>query len=243
MARDLNTKDFLNELEKLGATLRRDIEAKQRDIDPSPQAIMGRRKKVLAGDFEYFVYTYFPHHMWLDKGQKPSDFQQYFMNWYPKAIGLNNGWKHWFVAPRGEGKSTLAVKIAPIYVAVLALLQDEEICKALQLHKPAKFIDYVILFGAEAKMPAKTLEVVKTELLNNGNLKLDFPEICESSSTWKIGEFVTPQGVRFESRGAEQSVRGAFHGASRPKLLLSDDIITDKEAKSSTERDNRWAFL
>ncbi|MEC4091925.1 hypothetical protein, partial [Pseudoalteromonas rubra] len=42
---------------------------------------------------------------------------------------------------------------------------------------------------------------------------------------------------------AEQSVRGAFHGASRPKLLLSDDIITDKEAKSSTERDNRWAFL
>ncbi len=38
-------------------------------------------------------------------------------------------------------------------------------------------------------------------------------------------------------------MRGAFHGASRPKVLLSDDIITDAEAKSPTERESRWRFL
>jgi hypothetical protein len=243
MAKDISSKEFLEEIDKITASLRRDIEAKQRNIDPSPAAVKARRKRVLGGDFKYFVYTYFPHHMWLDDDQVPSEFQDYFMKWFPEALALKNGWKNWFVAPRGEGKSTLAVKLAPIYVATLALLQDEAIRKETGLAKPPLFIDYVILFGAEAKMPAKTLEVVKTELLNNNNLKLDFPELCQASPLWKIGEFATAQGVRFESRGAEQSVRGAFHGASRPKLLLGDDIITDKEARSATERDNRWAFL
>ncbi|PAJ71717.1 hypothetical protein CJF42_25215, partial [Pseudoalteromonas sp. NBT06-2] len=42
---------------------------------------------------------------------------------------------------------------------------------------------------------------------------------------------------------ADQAVRGAFHGASRPKLLMCDDIITDKEAKSATERETRWRFI
>ncbi|MEC8325872.1 MAG: hypothetical protein VX100_07230 [Pseudomonadota bacterium] len=239
----MRSNDFLEEIEKIAGALRRDIEAKQRDIDPSPAAITERRKRVLGGDFAFFVYTYFPHHMWLDEGQTPSDFQDYFCNWLPEALKLSNGWKNWFVAPRGEGKSTLGVKIAPIYVAILALLQDEDIRNELGLARPDIFIDYLILFGAEAKMPAKTLEVVKTELLNNNNLALDFPEVCGASPVWKIGEFVTLQGVRFESRGADQSVRGAFHGASRPKLLLADDIITDKEAKSPTERDSRWRFL
>lgn len=240
---DMNSKDFLEEINRITGALRRDIEAKERNLDPSPKGIKARRKRVLGGDFEFFVYTYFPHHMWLDDGQKPSEFQAYFMKWFPNAIELTNGWKNWFAAPRGEGKSTLAVKIAPIYIAALALLQDEEIRQSLGLNKPNIFMDYVILFGAEAKMPAKTLEVVKTELLNNNNLSLDFPEICSASAVWKIGEFVTPQGVRFESRGADQHVRGAFHGASRPKLLLSDDILTDKEAKSPTERDSRWRFM
>jgi len=240
---DINSKDFLEELDKIAAMLRRDIEAKARKMDPSPEAIRARRKRVLSGDFQFFVYTYFPHHMWLDAGASPSEFQQYFMDWLPKALLLNSGWKHWYVAPRGEAKSTLGCKLAPVYVAVLALLNDEAVCKETGLKPLPLPIDYVILFGAEAKMPAKTLEVVKTELLSNSNLSLDFPELCQPSNHWKIGEFTTAQGVRFESRGADQAVRGAFHGASRPKLLLSDDIITDSEAKSPTERESRWRFL
>ena len=242
-ADDLSSKEFLAELSSITAGIRQSIEAKERNMDPSPEAIKARRKRVLGGDYEFFVYMYFPHHMWLDENQKPSEFQKMFMNWLPKALALWNGWKHWFVAPRGEAKSTLATKLAPVYIAILALLQDEDIRKETGLKRPETFIDYVILFGAEAKMPAKTLEVVKTELMNNPHLALDFPEVCKPSAVWKIGEFVTPQGVRFESRGADQSVRGAFHGGSRPKLLLLDDIITDAEAKSPVTREARWDFL
>jgi hypothetical protein len=240
---DLTSKEFLDELERAAALLRRDIEAKARQMDPSPAAITARRKRVLGGDFEYFVYTYFPHHMWLEPGAQPSDFQQQFMQWVPKALALATGWKHWYVAPRGEAKSTLACKILPLFLAAQGLLQLESVRMETGLPEPSLFLDYVILFGAEARMPAKTLEVVKTELLNNNNLALDFPELCKPSAHWKIGEFTTAQGVRFESRGADQAVRGAFHGASRPKVLLSDDIITDAEAKSPTERESRWRFL
>ncbi|PAJ71715.1 hypothetical protein CJF42_25225, partial [Pseudoalteromonas sp. NBT06-2] len=151
---DMNSKDFLLEIEKLAGSLRRDIEAKERDIDPSPEAIKARRKRVLGGDFDYFVYTYFPHHMWLDEGQEKSEFQGYFMNWFPEAMKIKNGWKNWFVAPRGEGKSTLAVKLAPVYVAVQALLQDSNVCDELGVSAPSLFVDFVILFGAETKMPA-----------------------------------------------------------------------------------------
>jgi hypothetical protein len=91
---DLTSKEFLDELERAAALLRRDIEAKARQMDPSPAAITARRKRVLGGDFEYFVYTYFPHHMWLEPGAQPSDFQQQFMQWVPKALALATGWKH-----------------------------------------------------------------------------------------------------------------------------------------------------
>ncbi|MFO6256426.1 hypothetical protein ACLBWF_35920, partial [Pseudomonas aeruginosa] len=70
-----------------------------------------------------------------------------------------------------------------------------------------------------------------------------FPEVCGKGSVWKIGEFVSLSGVKLEAFGAEQAIRGTFHGASRPKLLLGDDLITDKEAKSPTERNNRWDWL
>ena len=154
---DMNSKEFLKELDDIAATLRRDIEAKERNIDPSPEAISARRKRVLNGDFTFFVYTYFPHHMWLDDDQEASEFQDYFMKWFPNAIALPNGWKNWFVAPRGEGKSTLAVKIAPLYIAVLALLQDDEVCAELGIKKPDLFIDFVILFGAETKIDRKSV--------------------------------------------------------------------------------------
>ena len=105
------------------------------------------------------------------------------------------------------------------------------------------FLDYVVLLGAETSMPTKLLEVVRTELTVNAALALDFPEVCGRGPVWKVGEVVTRTGVKVEPFGAEQAIRGTFHGASRPKVLLADDLITDKEAKSPTERDNRWGWL
>lgn len=138
----------------------------------------------------------------------------------------------------------MLTKIGPVWIAVQALLQREEIRKEIGWSDPAPaFIDYIILLGAETKLPTKLLEVVKTELTVNAALAMDFPEVCGKGPTWKVGEFVTKTNVKVEPFGAEQAIRGTFHGASRPKLLLGDDLITDAEAKSPTERENRWNWL
>jgi len=240
MKPDLTAKEFRNELSDLVGQLRRDIKAHQVGLDASPKAIAARRKRVLMGDFRFFAYTYFPHHV---RGE-PSLFQAQFCDRFPQLLRQVGGVKEWWIAPRGEAKSSLLTKIGPVWCAVQALLQRPEIRSEIGWAGPLPpFIDYIILLGAETKLPTKLLEVVKTELTVNAALALDFPEVCGKGPTWKVGECVTKTGVKVEPFGAEQAIRGTFHGASRPKLLMGDDLITDAEAKSPTERENRWNWL
>jgi len=237
----LTRKEFLEELEALTSGLRKEIEAHQLGLDSSKSAIAERRRRVLVdGDFQFFAYTYFPHHI---RGT-PSIFQAQFCARFPKLMRMEGGVKEWWIAPRGETKSSLLTKIGPTWCAVQALLQRAEILKQLGWQGPRPFfVDYVILLGAETRLPAKLMEVVKTELTVNAALAHDFPEACGRGPMWKVGEFVSRTGVKVEPFGAEQAIRGTFHGASRPKALFGDDLITDAEAKSPTERDNRWGWL
>lgn len=235
---DYDHKDLLEELAQLERRLRQDIDAFAIGLDPAGKA--ERRQRVLSGDFRFFAYTYFPHHI---RGE-PSLFQAAFCQRYPQLLLSPDGCREWWVAPRGECKSSLLTKIGPAYVAVLALLQQPAIRAEIGWQgDPPPFLDYIIFLGAETRLPTKLLETVKTELTCNAALALDFPEACGRGDVWKVGEAVTRTGVKLEPFGAEQAVRGTFHGASRPKLLLGDDLITDKEAKSPTERDNRWNWL
>lgn len=236
----MKPRQFLEELALLRAETRRQIEAHQSGLDASPAAVAERRRRVLSGDFAFFAYHYFPHHV---RGE-PSRFQAHFCQRFPQLLRRDRGAKEWWVAPRGEAKSSLATKIGPLWCAVQALLQREAVRTEIGWSGPAPyFIDYVVLLGAETRLPTKLMEVVKTELTVNAALALDFPEVCGRGPKWKVGELVTKTGVKVEPFGAEQAIRGTFHGAARPKLLLGDDLITDKEAKSATERGNRWDWL
>lgn len=238
---DLSEKQFLSELAELTQSLQREIEAKKLGLDPSAKAIKSRRRRVLVDqDYWFFATTYFPHHIW----GPPSKFQQSFSRRLPQLLRIRGGCREWWVAPRGETKSTLLTKIGPVWIVVQGLLQQAQVRVELAIKgEIPPFNDYVIFLGAETKMPTKLLEVVKTELLHNANLAMDFPEICGQGPTWRVGDAVTRNGIKLEPFGAEQAIRGTFHGASRPKVLLGDDLITDKEAKSPTERDNRWNWL
>lgn len=234
-------KDFLKEIAELTQGLRAEIEAKQVGLDPSPAAKLVRRKRVLVdGDFEFFCYTYMRHHI----RPPASQFHRHFFERFPKLLDKPSGAKEWWVAPRGEAKSSLTTKVGPCWVAVRALLQKPAIRAEVGWEGEVPyFIDYITMLGAETKLPTKLLEVVKVELTVNAALALDFPEACGATKNWKIGDFTTRSGVKMEAFGAEQAIRGTFHGASRPKLLLGDDLITDKEAKSPTECNNRWDWL
>lgn len=236
----MKTREFLQSIAELKQALSKDIQAFSTGLDASPEAIRERRRRVLNGDFAFFAYTYFPHHI---RGEQ-SLFHAHFCQRFPQLLTRQGGAIEWWIAPRGEAKSSLLTKIGPVWCAVQALHQRDDVRSSLNItgERPT-FIDYIILLGAETKLPAKLLEVVKTELTVNAALALDFPEVCGKGPQWKIGEFVTRSGVKIESFGAEQAIRGTFHGASRPKLLLGDDLITDAEAKSPTERDNRWNWL
>jgi len=237
----LNEKQFLDEIREQAVMLRREIEARKMGLDPSPKAIAARRRRVLLeGDFRFFAYTYFPHHI---RGES-SKFQAHFCQRFPLLLSQQAGCREWWIAPRGEAKSSLLTKIGPVWASVQALLQGSEVRDEIDWGKATPlFIDYIVLLGAETKMPTKLMEVTKTELTINPNLALDFPEVCGRGPTWKVGECVTKTGVKLEPFGAEQAIRGTFHGAARPKLLLGDDLITDSEAKSPTERENRWSWL
>ncbi|HZZ04629.1 hypothetical protein [Paraburkholderia sp.] len=241
MSQKFTEKDFHKEMADLAAELRRDIEAHATGLDASPAARLERRKRVLVdGDYQFFAYTYFPHHI---RGT-PSLFQAHFCTRFPKLLRQAGGTREWWVAPRGEAKSSMATKIGPVYIIVQGLLQREEIRREVGWTDDApQFLDYLILLGAETSLPTKLLEVVKTELVANSALALDFPEVCGKGPMWKVGEFITKNGVKVEPFGAEQAIRGTFHGASRPKVLFGDDLITDAEAKSPTERQNRWTWL
>lgn len=236
-------KDFLAQCEEIARAARAEVEARQVGLDPSPEARAARRRRVLVDrDFEFFAYTYLSHHI----RPPASNFHRHFFERFPQILDKPTGAKEWWIAPRGEAKSSLTTKVGPVWCAVIALVQKESIRK--EINWPAVrplpyFIDYITMLGAETKLPTKLLEVVKVELLFNAALALDFPEACGGTKQWKIGEFTTRAGVKMEAFGAEQAIRGTFHGASRPKLLLGDDLITDKEAKSPTERDNRWDWL
>lgn len=237
----LSEKEFLSELSKLSLELQKEIEAHAIGLDSSPEAIAERRRRVLKdGDFEFFAYTYFPHHIWGE----PSEFQGKFFSRFPKLLRMPGGSRDWWVAPRGEAKSSLLTKIGPCYITVQGLLEKENIREEINWQgKRPPFIDYAILLGSETKLPTKLLEVIRTELTVNAALAMDFPEACGQTKVWKVGEIVTKTGVKIEPFGADQAIRGTFHGASRPKILLGDDLITDKQAKSPTERDNRWNWL
>lgn len=236
----LTERDFLTELAAQARALRQEIEAHQRGLDPAPAAVQERRRRVLSGDFRFFAYTYFPHHV---RGE-PSRFQDHFCRRFPGLLTHRGGLREWWVAPRGEAKSSLLTKIGPVWIHVQALLQHPDVRRAVGWRGEAPpFLDYITLLGAETRMPTKLMEVSKTELTANAALALDFPEVCGQGPVWKVGEYVSRTGVKVEPFGAEQAIRGTFFGASRPKVLLGDDLITDKEAKSPTERENRWTWL
>ena len=103
--------DFLEEIDAIIAGAERDIEAYDNGLDSAPDAIKARRRQVLSGDFRFFAYTYFPHHI---RGE-PSTFQDAFCTRVEKYLDIDHGVKEWWRAPRGECKSSLGTKILPVF--------------------------------------------------------------------------------------------------------------------------------
>lgn len=89
----------------------------------------------------------------------------------------------------------------------------------------------VILVSATYDDAARLLKPYKTILEINNRLLNDYGD-QKALSGWEDGDFTTKGGISFRAIGAGQSPRGTRNDATRPDLVLIDDIDTDVDCNN-----------
>ncbi|MFD2678035.1 phage terminase large subunit [Camelimonas lactis] len=196
--------------------LRRKIEA---EVDGFPADDAARRQRIAkvrdpVTGYRFFVETYFPHYI----KSAPNLLHLHLFERFPQILADSKpgrrGARLVEMAPRGSAKSTMLTQIGTLYAAITG---------------QKKFI----IIGMDAyEQAALMLEAIKVELEDNPRLQMDFPECCGEGRTWREGEMVTRNGVRFQAVGSRQKVRGRRHGPHRPDLVILDDIENDENVRS-----------
>ena len=72
---------------------------------------------------------------------------------------------------------------------------------------------------------------------------MDFPHVCGASKNWKIGEFVSKNGVKLKAFGSGKRLRGVKFGVYRPDLVVLDDLENDTNVRSKEQRDKLEEWL
>lgn len=220
----MKTKEFLNSLAELAASLRQVIEAEVDGFDASPKASAARRAKVLdpVGGYEYFVNTYFPHYV---RSASKSQLHEYLFNILPQVLQSEQGRHEGIAAPRGEAKSTLVTQLFTLYCIITA-----------QKH-------YCVIVMDSIDQAYPMLEAIKAELEFNPRLKTDFPEACGQGRVWQAGTIVTANDIKVQVAGSGKKLRGLRHGPYRPDLTVLDDIENDEQVRNPDQRDKLDSWL
>ena len=176
-----------------------------------------------------------------------------------KAIrhAIKHGGDQALAASRGEGKSTIAERLA-----LKSALSGE--------------VNYSVLFASTGPMADNSLDSIKTALAENPLLAADYPEVCvpvialegapqrantqrvsgsrhdngepyemaETRFTWCGQEIIFPRvpgspssGAIIATRGLDAAVRGLKKRGKRPKLAVVDDPDTEDTARSGEQAD------
>ena len=122
---------------------------------------------------------------------------------------------------RGAAKSTL--------------LEEHVILKAL-----FREFSFSIFVGNSYDMACERLTAVKEELTNNDMLIELFGD--QHGPVWSVGEIVLSNGIKIQSIGARQAMRGVKHNDHRPDYAAIDDL-EDEEMVATKEaiiKNKRW---
>lgn len=210
--------EFVGWLDDLKDELRIIIKADSM-LDPAQK---DERVKKSRNDYLFFAKTYFPHYF-LIEGEciLHKELSKLFLKMFSK----NKGDKYALAAPRGHAKTTHAAKILAIWV----------IC--FELRK------FIIEISDAVELVEGNLEAIKVELEDNPRLKADFPQVCGMSKNWKVGEFITNNGIKIKAFGSGKRLRGVTYGPYRPDLVIIDDLENDTNVRSKEQRDKLEDWL
>ncbi|EAI0555101.1 hypothetical protein E0205_08870, partial [Campylobacter jejuni] len=126
---------------------------------------------------------------------------------------------HAIAAPRAHGKSTYTSQLFPLWCLVF------------------NYKSFIVEISDAVELMEGMLEAIKAELEDNPHLKLDFPEVVGIGKTWRVGEFVSNNGVKIKAFGSGKRLRGVRYGVKRPDLVILDDLENDTNVRSKDQRD------
>lgn len=133
-------------------------------------------------------------------------------------LGSARGVKLNVIGPRGGAKSTLGT-LACVLRAAIAGTEP-----------------YIWIVSATRHQAVSHLENVKQELVANALLRQHYPATAGRGSPWRGNRVTLRSGVTIEAFGTGQRIRGRRSGASRPTLIVCDDVQNDQHMESARQR-------
>jgi predicted phage terminase large subunit-like protein len=130
------------------------------------------------------------------------------------------------IGPRGAAKSTIATLVYPLRC----------LCRASEPY---------IWIVSDTKSQAEThLENLREELRSNEELHAAYGAgNLQRRGLWAAGKIQLASGVICESYGTGQRIRGRRRGASRPTLIICDDLQNDAHIYSPLQRSSSRAWF
>ncbi len=188
-------------------------------------------RRELAKDFRWFCAIYLSHYFKLS----PAAFHQDLMN----TLGNHDERMLEIIGFRGSAKSTFGSVALPLWAA---------------LEHPEKY--GFIIPVSDTFVQAKTnMANIKNELDSNWLIKNDYgtmrsptkvddnpePDLA-SDEEWQAQNILLENGVRIMARSRGQKLRGLRHRATRPKLIVADDVEDREWVKTRENRDktDQW---
>ena len=119
-------------------------------------------------------------------------------------------------APRGHAKSTCMTFFYPLYMA---------------LYEKKKFI---VIISASEDSAKKFLRRIRTEL--EANPLINYAFNSQRSPKWSETEITLNNGCTIIAKGRGAQMRGLLSGATRPDLIILDDLEDDELVRSQMRR-------
>lgn len=130
-----------------------------------------------------------------------------------------------YTGPRGSAKTTWLAKGYALFCAV------------------ERVEPFVLLLSETGDQAKGYLAAVREELESNPRLAEDYPFSAGVGPVWQGSAVRTRGGVMLLARGAGGRILGRTHRASRPTLVIADDLNERRDAYSPTLRRRKWEWF